>query len=116
MCSFSHDAAQGSDGREGLLAHGDFETLLHELGHVVHNLLSRTEFQYLSGTCCNMQHATYNIVQVPPGTCHVPRPSRYSPTQLSSTSQSALADPYRRWRILIGVGGSLSTLADPHWR
>ena len=58
MCSFSHDAAQGSDGREGLLAHGDFETLLHELGHVVHNLLSRTEFQYLSGTCCNMQHTT----------------------------------------------------------
>jgi hypothetical protein len=105
MCSFSHDAAQGSDGREGLLAHGDFETLLHELGHVVHNLLSRTEFQYLSGTCCNMQHATYNLQHRPGPAGHVPRPKAFS-----LFAHATIID------VTIGVSGSLSALADPHWR
>jgi intermediate peptidase len=38
-----------SSGR-GLLTHGEVETVFHELGHALHSLLSRTQFQHLSGT------------------------------------------------------------------
>lgn len=33
-----------------LVQHSDLETLLHEFGHALHSLLSRTTFQHLSGT------------------------------------------------------------------
>jgi len=33
-----------------LLHHGQVQTLFHEFGHALHSLLSRTEFQHLSGT------------------------------------------------------------------
>ena len=32
------------------LTHGELETLLHEFGHALHSLLSRTRYQHLSGT------------------------------------------------------------------
>ena len=35
---------------QGSLAWSEVTTLLHELGHALHSLLSRTEFQHLSGT------------------------------------------------------------------
>lgn len=31
----------------------DLETLMHELGHALHSLLSRTQFQHLSGKLVN---------------------------------------------------------------
>jgi intermediate peptidase len=37
---------------EGLLSHGDLETLLHEAGHSLACLLSRTSFQTVSGVRC----------------------------------------------------------------
>ena len=42
VCNLSSD--------RGVLAHGEVETLYHELGHALHSLLSRTQFQHLSGT------------------------------------------------------------------
>jgi intermediate peptidase len=33
------------------LSPGHVETLFHEFGHALHSLLSRTEFQHLSGEC-----------------------------------------------------------------
>ncbi|KAG5189119.1 putative mitochondrial intermediate peptidase [Tribonema minus] len=43
-----------------LLSHGELETLLHEFGHALHSLLSRTEFQHASGT-----RAPVDWVEVP---------------------------------------------------
>jgi Zn-dependent oligopeptidase len=34
----------------GGIGFSDIETLLHELGHALHSLLSRTRYQHLSGT------------------------------------------------------------------
>ena len=39
-----------STGGRVLANHSDLETLLHEFGHALHSLLSRTTFQHLSGT------------------------------------------------------------------
>eukprot|EP00977_Amphora_coffeiformis_P009276 scaffold2103_cov185-Amphora_coffeaeformis.AAC.21 len=42
VCNLSSD--------RGVLSHGEVETVFHELGHALHSLLSRTQFQHLSGT------------------------------------------------------------------
>ena len=33
-----------------MISHAEVETLFHEFGHALHSMLSRTEFQHLSGT------------------------------------------------------------------
>eukprot|EP00898_Chlorokybus_atmophyticus_P006739 jgi/Chlat1/7066/Chrsp57S06726 len=33
-----------------LITHGEFETLLHEFGHAMHSILSRTTYQHVAGT------------------------------------------------------------------
>jgi intermediate peptidase len=42
------------------LSFGDLETLCHEFGHAMHSVLSRTEFQHLSGT-----RGPQDIIEVP---------------------------------------------------
>ena len=42
------------------LSHGEVETLYHEFGHALHSLLSRTEFQHMSGT-----RAAMDFVETP---------------------------------------------------
>ena len=37
------------EGGHQLLSHGQASTLFHEFGHALHSLLSRTQFQHLSG-------------------------------------------------------------------
>ena len=39
----------GARGRPSLLRHGQLEMLLHELGHALHALVARTEFQHFAG-------------------------------------------------------------------
>jgi intermediate peptidase len=38
-------SSSGGVGGQPVLSHSEFETLLHEFGHALHSLLSRTEFQ-----------------------------------------------------------------------
>jgi intermediate peptidase len=45
---------------EPVLRHSEFATLLHEFGHALHSLLSRTEFQHLAGT-----RGPLDLVEVP---------------------------------------------------
>ena len=56
VCNFPPNTASG----QALLSHGEVETLLHELGHAMHSVLSDTEFQHLSGT-----RAPMDIVEIP---------------------------------------------------
>ena len=56
VCNFPPNTASG----RALLSHGEVETLLHELGHAMHSVLSDTEFQHLSGT-----RAPMDIVEIP---------------------------------------------------
>lgn len=53
MCNFAlPDGGTGDDDNDDasrLMAHSEVETLFHEFGHALHSLLSRTEFQHVSG-------------------------------------------------------------------
>ena len=42
-------------GRPSLLSYDEVETLFHEFGHTLSNLLSRTRFQHTAGTRCGTQ-------------------------------------------------------------
>ncbi|OQR95881.1 mitochondrial intermediate peptidase [Thraustotheca clavata] len=46
VCNFNPPESN----KPSLLTHGEVETLFHEFGHALHSILSRTEFQHLSGT------------------------------------------------------------------
>eukprot|EP01138_Halocafeteria_seosinensis_P007921 gb/GECG01008092.1/.p1 GENE.gb/GECG01008092.1/~~gb/GECG01008092.1/.p1 ORF type:complete len:963 (+),score=122.89 gb/GECG01008092.1/:1-2889(+) len=50
IMSFSPNQGGGQGDKEVLLTPPEVETLFHEFGHALHSLLSRTEFQHLSGT------------------------------------------------------------------
>jgi len=50
VCNFTHGNAEVDGMPVSLLSHGEVETLFHEFGHALHSLLSRTQFQHLSGT------------------------------------------------------------------
>ncbi|CAH0478649.1 unnamed protein product [Peronospora belbahrii] len=56
VCNFNKPAPDSPS----LLTHSEVETLFHEFGHVMHSLLSCTEFQHLSGT-----RATLDFVETP---------------------------------------------------
>jgi hypothetical protein len=45
-----------------MISHAEVETLFHEFGHALHSMLSRTEFQHLSGT-----RGKLDFVEVRPG-------------------------------------------------
>jgi len=57
VCNLS---SGGTAEGEGVLSHGDVETLFHEMGHALHSLLSRTNFQHMSGT-----RAAMDFVETP---------------------------------------------------
>ncbi|GKY90606.1 hypothetical protein MPSEU_000034200 [Mayamaea pseudoterrestris] len=49
-----------SSAKEEFLSHSEVETLFHEFGHALHSLLSRTNFQHMSGT-----RAAMDFVETP---------------------------------------------------
>ncbi|KAI5291130.1 Mitochondrial intermediate peptidase [Ascosphaera aggregata] len=51
ICNFSH-AAAGHGACPTLLSEHDVNTIFHEMGHAVHSILGRTNFQTISGTRC----------------------------------------------------------------
>jgi len=56
VCNFSSPPENGVS----LLGHSEVEIFLHEFGHALHSLLSRTSFQHLSGT-----RAPIDFVEIP---------------------------------------------------
>ena len=57
VCNFANGSGGAGGGggtltsaEDVLISHGEVETLFHEFGHALHSVLSRTEFQHLSGT------------------------------------------------------------------
>jgi len=46
VCNFSKSRPE----KPSLLSHREVETLFHEFGHILHGVLSKTEFHYFSGT------------------------------------------------------------------
>ncbi|KAI9911984.1 hypothetical protein PsorP6_009791 [Peronosclerospora sorghi] len=56
VCNFKKPARD----TPSLLSHDEVETLFHEFGHAMRSLLSRTKFQYLSGT-----RAAFDFVETP---------------------------------------------------
>lgn len=57
VCNFGR---VGGAFEETYLAHAELETFMHELGHAMHSVLSRTKYQHLSGTRC-----AADLVEVP---------------------------------------------------
>ena len=62
VCSFSPPTptSTSSTTATSLISHGELETLLHEFGHALHSLLSRTTYQHLSGT-----RASIDFIETP---------------------------------------------------
>ena len=60
VCDLPRAGAEGSDARTGraTLSAAQLQTLYHEVGHALHALLSRTEFQHLAGV---VRHATEGL-------------------------------------------------------
>ena len=58
VCNFGGQA--GTTFEDTYLTHSELETFMHELGHAMHSILSRTEYQHLSGTRC-----AADLVEVP---------------------------------------------------
>lgn len=50
VCNLANFSNDGSS----VLTHQEVETIYHELGHMLHSMLSRTQFQHLSGTRAQM--------------------------------------------------------------
>lgn len=42
--------ANATNGGSSILSHSEVETIYHEMGHMLHSMLSRTKYQHLSGT------------------------------------------------------------------
>jgi len=62
VCSLPQPRGAGCDDRTGraLLSPAQLRTLFHEVGHALHSLLARTEFQHFSGT-----RVPFELVEVP---------------------------------------------------
>jgi len=62
VCNLSPSSSYSSSrtNNDAILSHSEVETLLHEFGHGLHSLLSRTPFQHLSGT-----RAAMDFVETP---------------------------------------------------
>ena len=57
VCNFGQMGARFED---TYLTHAEVETFMHEFGHAMHSVLSRTQYQHLSGTRC-----AADLVEVP---------------------------------------------------
>ena len=66
------------------LSHSELETLLHEFGHALHSLLSRTKFQHMSGT-----RAAMDFVETP---SHLIESFAWDPAFLQIAAASPIPD------------------------